>query len=331
LLPVLLLLRHTVYLQNYYFLFLFPAPFLLLALLADDLAAWLARRLPGSALRHAAPLLVLAPLLLLAIWQTHLSLVRLALLDAGEIREERPLRDIQHAVDTSRAVLAAHPGCDLVVVDAGGTPESSRLGLLEPLVYPARVRLLDVGRGYIAPAGCAVYLLSVADPLLETWLAETAVRLPQQVRTADADWRFYRVDGATADTAPVLAAWQNGLALLDVQLDGTPTAGERLSLTTTWRVTAVPPAGAHYHFFNHFVDAAEHIVAQEDAPAIAATYWQPGDRLVTQFHLQLPHDLPAGDYTIFTGMYSWPDLQRIPLANQDTRLPLLTIEIDNAP
>lgn len=334
LLPALLLLRHTVYLQNYYFLFLFPAPFLLLALLADELLQRLEARLaaaPARApLRRTLSLLLLAPLLLLAAWQAHISLVRLTLLARGEIGEERPLRDIEHAVETSRAVLAAAPGCDLLIVDEGGTPESSRLGLLEPLVYPAPVRLMDAGRGYIVPDGCAVYLLSVADPLLESWLAAAATPLPQQVRTGGDTWRFYRVDAKAADDeapAAPLAVWQNGLNLVDVDLPDAAAPGERLSLTTTWRVTAVQPDGAQVHFFNHLVDEAGQIVAQEDAAAVAAAYWRPGDRLVAQFHLQLPVELPAGTYTVYAGLYTWPDLNRITLASGETTLPLQTVTV----
>jgi hypothetical protein len=101
--------------------------------------------------------------------------------------------------------------------------------------------------------------------------------------------------------------------LLGHHREGTLAPAEQVWLTYEWLVESPPPS-QRYHFFNHLVDDAGQLVAQEDAAAINALYWQTGDRLVTQFHLTLPADLPAGNYRLLVGMYSWPDLVRVPLA-----------------
>ena len=44
-------------------------------------------------------------------------------------------------------------------------------------------------------------------------------------------------------------------------------------------------------------------------------YWRRGDRLVTQFRLLLPPELPPGLYEIRTGLYTWPDLAQTPLVD----------------
>lgn len=309
LLPVALYLRHTVYLQNYYFLFLYPAPFLLLALLADQLM----QQLPHTRW------LIAAPLLLLALWQAQIGHARLVWLDEGRIEVERPLADINHAIAASQQVAAQFPGCDFIIVDEGGTPESSKLGLVEHFVYPTPTRLVDMGRGYIIPQTCALYLAAGADDLVTGWLEANATLLPPQVQTGDETWRFYLVESSAATAPPARAIWQNGLRLTDVQIGGTAVAGgnvhaaARLTLTYTWQVTAAQPGGVHYHVFNHLLNEQGEIVAQHDAPTIAATYWQPGDQLVMQFDLQMPPQLADGRYTLYLGLYTWPDLQRIPL------------------
>ncbi|MEZ4641250.1 MAG: glycosyltransferase family 39 protein [Chloroflexota bacterium] len=329
--PVLLYLRHTVYLQNYYFLFLFPAPFLLLALLADQLINFLAAdhpKLPPAQWRTAsANLLVLTPLLLLAAWQFQIDHMRLVQLDAGEIGVERPLSEINQAIHISQEYAAQFPDCDFIIVDEGGTPESSKLGLLEHFVYPTPVRLIDVGRGYIIPQQCAIYLIARADELVTSWLASSGELLPQQVRAGDETWQFYDVGGGGTAVNTPQASWQNGLTLIDAQQTGILAANERLTLTYTWQVTQPQPPGTQYHFFNHFVNEQGEIVAQEDAPAIAAIYWQPGDTLVTQFHLQLPPEFTGKKYSLFIGLYTWPDLQRIPLRNGDTTYMVQTVNI----
>jgi hypothetical protein len=48
-LPLLFYLRHNQYLQNYYLLYVLPAPLLLMARLSDRAYAWLAARWPATA------------------------------------------------------------------------------------------------------------------------------------------------------------------------------------------------------------------------------------------------------------------------------------------
>jgi hypothetical protein len=40
--------------------------------------------------------------------------------------------------------------------------------------------------------------------------------------------------------------------------------------------------------------------------------WQPGDVVLSQHQIDLPADLPAGDYTLVTGLYHPGDFVRLP-------------------
>jgi hypothetical protein len=324
--PILLYLRHTVYLQNYYFLYLYPAPFLALALLLDDGWRWLRPRWGQAAW------LLFVPLLALAGGQFYLSQARAMALQAGQNLPGRTAAQVESAIAAGRQALADYPHCGLIVVAEGDSPETSSLSLLEDFLYPAPVRFIDGGRGYIDPANCALYLNAVADDLVEGWLQETAVPLPYVAHLRQGDSPFYYVAGQSQ--TPIangpfangpfangpfangpLAHWQNGLALLATHWEGEIAADARLTLTYEWLVLAEENGRVRYHFFNHLLNDAGELVAQEDAPAINAFYWRAQDRLVTQFHLTLPPDLPDGQYSLLVGLYSWPDLQRVPLTD----------------
>ena len=321
--PVLAYVRHTVYLQHYYFLYLWPAPFLLLALFVDEGAGWIRRRVTETGLRRAGGALLAAPLLLLGTWHVHVNEVGLDLLAAGTVRPERTVAEVQALIDRSQQLLEEHAACDLVVVAEAGTFETSPLGLVRDFVHPRPVRFVEAGRGYIVPGGCSLYLRATGGRLLDRWLATAGRPLAETQEGA-----FYRVDGGQETHAPPLQRWENGLALSSVEIEEGPAAGRPLTLLYRWQVTETP-AAADYHFFNHVLDAGGQLAAQEDAAAIDARNWREGDVLVTRFRIPLPAEMAAGHYTVQVGLYTWPDLTRVPLAGEgsETAYQVLGFEI----
>ena len=310
LIPILLYVRHTVHLQNYYFLYLFPAPFVALALLIDDGWRWLQTRY-GQPAR-----LLVVPLALVAVGQFYLSQMRLADLQQGHNLPGRIVAEVQDAITVSRQALAAHPDCGLIVVAEGDSPEVASLSLMEEFLYPIETRFIDSGRGYINPANCMLYLNAVDDPFVASWLAESAVPLPYTTRLSQSEVSFYRVAGhGLPATSPPLARWQNGLALLYADLPGELVADGQLIVTYEWLVEEETDDRLRYHFFNHLLNQAGELVSQEDTPAINAIYWRSHDRLVTRFFLNLPPTLSDEPHTLRLGLYSWPDLQRVPLTD----------------
>lgn len=81
--------------------------------------------------------------------------------------------------------------------------------------------------------------------------------------------------------------------------------GSALPLTLHWRAHATPDR--NYHAFVHLLDESGSIVAQHDGVPgegrLPTRGWLPGEAVADAHTLQLPLDLPAGDYRLEVGLY----------------------------
>lgn len=84
-----------------------------------------------------------------------------------------------------------------------------------------------------------------------------------------------------------------------------PDSRRSISLTLHWHALATPDRT--YHTFVHLLDAGGTIVAQHDGPPgdgqLPTLGWLPGEYLTDPHTLQLPPDLPAGEYRLSIGLY----------------------------
>ncbi len=96
-------------------------------------------------------------------------------------------------------------------------------------------------------------------------------------------------------------------ALVDARPGGT------LRWQLTWSVEAAPPPGTDYHWFNHLIDAGGRRVAQKDGVGFPSRHWRAGDTVVTWFDIPLAADVPAGQYTMRVGIYTFPDVHNVAL------------------
>ncbi|HWQ13556.1 MAG TPA: hypothetical protein VNL77_12185, partial [Roseiflexaceae bacterium] len=73
----------------------------------------------------------------------------------------------------------------------------------------------------------------------------------------------------------------------------------------------------------HLLDAGGERVAQGDGPpgegARPTEVWQAGELVLDPRRVEVPADLPPGDYTLAVGMYRWPSLERLELTRGGTR------------
>jgi len=97
--------------------------------------------------------------------------------------------------------------------------------------------------------------------------------------------------------------------------------GDSVALTFYWR--ADNPLEKNYTVFTHLLGPGETVVVNADhAPPKPVPGWVPGEIITDPVTLNIPVELPAGDYALEVGLYDAADpaLTRLPLTNGDTRL-----------
>ncbi|MBN1977154.1 MAG: hypothetical protein JW918_07105 [Anaerolineae bacterium] len=147
------------------------------------------------------------------------------------------------------------------------------------------------------------------------------------------DVRF--VDGVSA-IQPLNVDLGDQIRLLDYSLTLSPGRGEvegDKSLLLTLRWQALRPPEDDYTIFFHVLDPAGNLVAQHDAPPLDGVYptskWIVGDVFTQRIEL----DVPPGAYDLVVGMYTYPDIVRLPVAGdrpyaQDGLVWLQSVEIE---
>ena len=101
-----------------------------------------------------------------------------------------------------------------------------------------------------------------------------------------------------------------------------PRPGEGLDLTLFWE--ASEPLGedaAALNVFTHVLDGSGQLVANHDGVPGNGRYpvssWLPGNTIVDAHVIQLPPDLPGGDYDIRVGLYDPESGERLPVVAGD--------------
>jgi 4-amino-4-deoxy-L-arabinose transferase-like glycosyltransferase len=188
-----------------------------------------------------------------------------------------------------------------------------------------RVGAVFMGQGandcLLLPAGRpAVYLLTrdsepVAEALYQLGAQErSTVLFPDQHTRA-------RVLVAEARSAEQLLAmfphrelwaFDWGLRLLGYGWPTDAKAGQRVRLSTYWSFADVPDEArfVQHSLFNHLLDQDGRKLAQRDGFGLPERYWTDGLVLAQWFDLQLPAEVPAGQYTLLTGVYRLSDFAR---------------------
>jgi len=148
------------------------------------------------------------------------------------------------------------------------------------------------------------------------------------------DIRFSPTDAGPAEY-PLDIVLGEQMRFLGYDLEGSATPGTTLSLTLYWQ--ALAPPKQNYTIFVHLIGPDKTLIAQQDAPPMSGSYptsrWVVGDILSHQVTLVIPAEALPGKYGLFTGMYAYPDIRRLPVASdrphaQDGLIWLQSIRIE---
>lgn len=133
-----------------------------------------------------------------------------------------------------------------------------------------------------------------------------------------------------------IASWNEGLALLEYSVEPAEVSpGQTVSVTLTYQALDHP--GVDYTAFVHLLGSPNSATgsplwAQADSLSCGGTLptgrWQPGDIIRDTITLQIPSDIPEGDYNLMTGFYTWPELTRlISVDSNSDAVPIGTLRV----
>ncbi len=149
------------------------------------------------------------------------------------------------------------------------------------------------------------------------YLLAPAPELGLVQRPAGALWQVGAEPLADSAASPADLRWRDGVRLAGFTLPPGPfRPGDPVPLTLVWRAEAAPARG--YTLFVHLVAADGRIWGQQDRPPTAPTErWRAGERYADLFTPALAPGAPPGRYRVNIGWYTFPELQRLLLADAD--------------
>jgi 4-amino-4-deoxy-L-arabinose transferase-like glycosyltransferase len=322
--PALFLTRHSTMVAPHYFTATFPAQFILVGWVVVQ-----ARRLKGRLAQTGQMLLLVLVAVLAAaqVYETVSVLQFVMTRDTTLGGYGTPVVYEIEAVETANRLRRELGGDEVIVLALGDEPRVYEMpNAADVLMYDTPHRSVDVRSALVFPTHQTVYWvayeMSPGEALLSTFTPEIAdARVP--LREGVRSFRFYYWPGGEPDITCRQSlpdgphVWANGAQLVGYCLEGDLRPGETVHWTLIWRPARTPAEDVYYHWFNHLVDRAGELRAQQDGPSLLPAYWQTGDTILNWFELQIPPDAPQDGYTMHVGMYTYPDVANVPLVDTD--------------
>jgi hypothetical protein len=133
---------------------------------------------------------------------------------------------------------------------------------------------------------------------------------------------IYRTDGyqyppCKKIDAPPLGHWSNGVYLDSAYVESLQ-PGQKTVVHLCARIDQL--VTEEYHWTAQLWDKSGRRWAQVDDNGYPTRYWRAGDVITQNLVLDIPADLPAGDYVLRVGQYTWPEVK-----------PILTIDVMGNP
>jgi hypothetical protein len=223
-------------------------------------------------------------------------------------------------------------GAEVVLLSNGAEPAYEESpAVFDALLFRHPHRLVDGRMSVLIPdAPSAVYIVGPVSPegnglgpVQQRLQRMAGVREERAVRMPDG-WQYRLFVRERTDREDVLAdlirpaeppRFANGVALLGYSLPQETTPGATLEVWLAWWVQVGPPPGSDYHFFVHLLDGEGHLRSQHDGAPFLTSAWHAGDLVLSRFTIPIPADLPAGLYEVRTGLYTYPEIQGVPVVD----------------
>jgi len=184
---------------------------------------------------------------------------------------------------------------------------------LQPGLNQISLRALDGCTFYVGDPRCGGVTRGVAGADAE------CSHYIQGERCLGVLFQDVRFTGTAGEPLPLDVDLGDQIRLLAYNLIPPPSRGGLgggISLTLHWQ--ALRPPADDYTVFVHLLGSDGNLVAQHDAPPLDGIYptseWIVGDVFTQRIELEVSPDAPPGMYDLVAGMYTYPDIVRLPVA-----------------
>jgi hypothetical protein len=328
---VVMLAWHTPLFPHHFIVLLPPLILLGAGLLANLIALW-----PGPGPRRPA---------------SYTVVIILVLMIAGAIFNGASM--VKANQNTTRIVTGGREREALQLLEAVSNPTDFLMGDSQLLIFMADrrtppplgdVALVAIKAGQQTSARMIGLTESYQSPAVVQW----SLRLPWlpeyldwveanylAERVWDNDHIIYfgrRIPTGQAIPNERLVRLGDSVTVRGYQLEaGSAEAGQDLNLRVYWQTNKL--LTENYTIFTQLLDRNGGLVAGQDSQPLGGYFptdrW-PANEIVTDIvRLQVPADLPPGDYTLVTGMYLLETLERLPvLDNASNHVILTTLSVE---
>jgi 4-amino-4-deoxy-L-arabinose transferase-like glycosyltransferase len=305
-----------------------PAPFLLMALGADE-GVKLLQRIGVRSRAAAVAGFALAGVALALITLSHINttLQFTTFVDNHDTRggHSLPVRSALAARQWALDSLAKTNGNGdvILVIKDFPTPWNEQAAILRGVMADMPHRFLNSeGDGLVFRPDVTRYIFAPgAENMLATLqsLAKPGTLITQSIETqpnSGLRYVFAELQGPIETAGYVdapQATWDSGVTLTAHRIDK---HDDQLTVNMLLRVLQTPADGADYHWFNHVMRGDERI-AQADGAGVHPSSWRAGDRVWQSFNVQLPSPVPAGPLQVRLGSYTWPEVKDVMVSAQN--------------
>jgi 4-amino-4-deoxy-L-arabinose transferase-like glycosyltransferase len=325
LVPVTLQTRHAQPVYPHYFILVYPAQFLVIALLLSDGLTWLESRFDRRVSRWFAVGLVVV-VMAIGAWQIYLEQNFTRFIAQHDTPNGYGPAAGPLVATASAAKEALGDGAEIVVVSEGDNPIWDNLPSAFDVLLPRDLphRFVNGQKALVFPQGPTIYIVTPAmEEESATLEGQAGAVLIKQVAAPgeNAFWVLRRENKSRDDVTegmtplPTPRRLANGVEHLATSIGGSLQPGGTVEVTLAWWLDGPPPQDVDYHAFAHLVDTNGERFGQHDMSSFATTSWQTGDLVLTRFQIEIDSNAPAGEYWIRLGMYGYPDIVNVPVVD----------------
>jgi len=313
LIPIMVQLNHRTPLFVHYFIVVLPVPFMLIG--------YLIGRLPDRRWLQVISGVLIAVIVVAQAYQV-LTLQQFVASRPTPGAMGIPIGYYEQLANEAKDALQQTGGAEIIVNTLGSNPSSDEYpAIFNFLLNEVPHRFVDVGHAAALHPAASHIQIDYA-PNEPAPLAEAGRDLINEItlRAGEQPGRVYRSRGYTSPPCEVMttpAWWQNNVSLWSAQIEPVK-AGVQAMIHLCLKIDQ--PATEEYHWTAQLWDKNGRRWAQVDDNGYPTRYWRAGDVITQDLLIDIPADIPPGDYALRIGQYTWPEVK-----------PVLTLDVAGNP